>query len=139
MRRSRISMQPISMIRSPSLALRPVVSVSSTTCRIRYSPVGELVGPLVFWMPGVSPNPMPLYLMSRGQLVELAPQVLVLHRLLVGGFPSPAFPGVDPRGNPLLDVLRIGVEIDLARALQRLERADDRDQLHAVVGRRRLP
>src|ERR1041384_3872538 len=108
MRRARISMQPISMIRSPSFAFSPVVSVSSTTCRIRNPLVRELVRSFVFWMLGVPPNPLPLYLMLRRQLVQPAPQILVLHRLLVSRFPSLAFPGMDPRGNSLLDVLRIG-------------------------------
>src|SRR6185369_12561033 len=131
------------MIRSPSLALRPVVSVSRTTWRTRiprrYSPVGELVGSLVFRMPGVSPNPMPLYLMQCRQLIQPAPQVLVFHRIPVSRFPSPAFPGVDPLGDAFLDVLRIGVEADPARARQRLERADHRGELHAVVGGRGFP
>src|SRR5689334_23716367 len=81
---------------------------------------------------------MPLYLMSRGELVQPAPQVLVLYRLLVSRFPAFAFPGVDPRGNTLLDVLRIGVEANMARTLERLERADHRGELHAVVGGRRF-
>src|SRR5262245_28430748 len=89
-------------------------------------------------MPGVTPNPMPLYLMSRRRLVQAPPEILVLHRFLVSRFPTLAFPGVDPLGNALLDVLRIGMEPDPARALERLEGADHRHELHAVVGRRRL-
>src|SRR6185295_16339694 len=134
MRRSRISMQPISMMRSPSFALRPVVSVSSTTCLVIDPPVRELVRSFVFWMPGVTPNPMPLYLMSRRELVEAPPEILVFHRLLVSRFPSLAFPGVDPLGDALLNVLRIGMDVDPARALQRLEGADHRGELHPVVG-----
>src|SRR5882672_4620257 len=133
-------MQPISMMRSPSLAFSPVVSVSRTTCRIGiprgYSLICELVGPFVFWMPGVTPNPMPLYLMLRRQLVQAPPEIFIFYRLLVSRLPLAAFPGVDPGGDALLDILRIGVELDVARALQRLERADHRGELHAVVGRR---
>src|SRR5258706_440852 len=41
---------------------------------------------------------------------------------------------MDPLGDALLDVLRIGIELHSARALERLERADHRGELHAVVG-----
>src|SRR5437868_11721752 len=81
---------------------------------------------------------MPLYLMLRRELVQPAPEILVFYRLLVSGLPALAFPGMDPLGDALLHVLRIGVDPDLARPLQRLKRADHRHQLHAVVGRRRF-
>src|SRR5258706_12563144 len=45
---------------------------------------------------------------------------------------------MDPLGDALLDVLRIGIELHSARALERLERADHRGELHAVVGGGRL-
>src|SRR5262249_8296957 len=94
--------------------------------------------PFVFWMPRVPSHPMPLYLMLPGELVEAAPQVLVLDRLLVSRSPCLAFPGMDPLGNALLDVLRIGVKEYPARPLERLECADYCCQLHAVVGGGRL-
>src|SRR5260221_7925332 len=123
------------MMRSPSLALSPVVSVSSTTRRvIGDASVCELVGSFVFWMPSVSLDPMPLYLMLRAQLVEVAPQVLVFYRFLVSRFPALAFPGVDPARDALLHILGIGEHPHAARALQRLQAADHGGQLHAVVG-----
>src|SRR2546425_6052122 len=88
MRRLRISTQPISMIRSPSPTLRPVVSVSSTMLRIGalpqrfYPPVGERVGALVLRMPRVPPHPMPRDAVHAGEAIELPPQIHVLHRLL---------------------------------------------------------
>src|SRR5690349_8984057 len=133
-------MQPISMMRSPSLALRPVVSVSSTTCLvIVWNPlVGQGVRPLVLRVSCVSLHPMPLYLMFRRERVELFPEVDVLDVFLVGGAPVAALPRVDPARDAFLHVLRVGVEAHAARFLQRLERADDRHELHAVVGGRRL-
>src|SRR3989442_5772970 len=97
-------MQPISMMRSPSLALRPVVSVSRTTWRVifRNPLVGERVSSFVFRMPGVAAHPVPLYLMFFRQLAEALPQVHILHRLFIGGAAPPAVPGVGPNGEALL-------------------------------------
>src|SRR5437868_978704 len=110
-RRERISMQPISMMRSPSLALRPVVSVSRTTWRVIFwnSLVRQRVGAFVFRMPGVAAHPMPLYLMFGRELVELLPQVDIFDGLLVGGAPAAALPVVDPGRDALLDVERIRI------------------------------
>src|SRR3954468_768364 len=128
------------MMRSPSLALRPVVSVSRTTWRAPYwnSLVRQRVSAFVFRVPCVSLHPMPLYLMFGGERVELFPQVDIFDRRPVGGAPAFALPVVDPLRDALLHVDRVGVEPHAARALQRLERADHREQLHAVVGRGRL-
>src|SRR5262245_36503040 len=120
------------MIRSPSLALRPVVSVSRTICLTDPrlipvygdAPIGQRVRALVLRVAGVALDPMPLDVVLRGERVELAPQVFVLHRLLVRGAPAFSLPIADPRGDALHHVDRIGVELDAAAALQRLERAD---------------
>src|SRR3954451_19309553 len=45
---------------------------------------------------------------------------------------------MDPAGDALTDILAVGIEIDAARLLQRLQRRDRRHQLHAVVGGVRL-
>src|SRR5690606_8661721 len=66
--------------------------------------------------------------------VELLPELAVLHRLPVGGAPAIALPAVDPAGNAVHDVFAVGVELDLARLLQRRQRAGRGGQLHAVVG-----
>ena len=54
------------------------------------------------------------------------------------GLPAVLLPAVDPGLDAVLHVLRVGVELDVAVALQRFERPDDGGQLHPVVGRRRL-
>src|SRR5262245_31269395 len=99
------------MMRSPSLALSPVVSVSRMICRSGYPPVGQRIGALVLRMAGVSLHPVPFDVVPGGDRVELAPQVLVLHRLLVRGAPALPFPVVDPRGDALHHVDRVGVEL----------------------------
>src|SRR5688572_2855807 len=133
------SMQPISMMRSPSFGFSPVVSVSRTICLKAGNPfVGELVRPLVFGVSGVAFHPVPLDSMLLRELVQLAPQVGVLDVLPVGGAPAVALPAVDPLRDALLHVLRVGVQAHPAGPLERLERADHGRELHAVVGRSRL-
>ena len=62
-------------------------------------------------------------------------QNAVLDRLLVGGPPASFFPAVNPVFvEGVDDVLRIGMDLDLAGAGKCLERHDDRHELHAVVG-----
>src|SRR5579859_4856097 len=137
MRRLRISTQPISMMRSPSFALSPVVSVSRTICLLnpRYPLVGQPVGSFVLGMPRMAFHPVPLYLMASRQRIQLLPQIDIFNRLLVGGEPAAALPVVHPLGNPFHHVQRVGVELDAARPLKRLERADCGGELHAVVSR----
>src|SRR5690606_17289163 len=67
------------------------------------------------------------------------PQVVVLHRLLVGGQPAALLPAVDPLVDALPDVLAVGVQLDLAGLGQRLQRLDRGHQLHAAVGGVELP
>src|SRR5258706_1674650 len=81
---------------------------------------------------------MPLYLMFARDRIELLPEVDILDGLLVGGEPALALQGVDPLRDAILYVDGVGVDPHVARPRQGLERADDRHQLHAVVGGRRL-
>src|SRR5262245_23871693 len=85
-------------------------------------------------MAGVALDPVPLDAVRAVQGVELLPEVDVLHRLLVGGAPALALPGADPLRDALLHVLRVRVDAHAARPPERLERADHRGELHAVVG-----
>src|SRR5256885_13272153 len=78
---------------------------------------------------------MPRDAVQAGEAIELAPQVDVLHRLFVGGPPAAALPVEQPLADAFLHVLRISVDLDLAGALQQLQRANDRGELHAIVGR----
>src|SRR6185436_7100152 len=82
----------------------------------------------------MSLHPMPLYPMFGRECVEFAPEIFVLDRLLVGGLPPLAFPGMDPLRNAFLHVERIGAEAYAALPLQRFQRADDGGKFHAIVG-----
>src|SRR5437588_5259604 len=100
------------MMRSPSLALSPVVSVSRTTWRVivaRYPLICESVCALVFRVPGVAAHPVPLYLMSGRELLELLPQVDIFDVLLVCRAPAAALPVVDPDGDALLHIERVRI------------------------------
>src|SRR5947209_8203297 len=83
-------------------------------------------------------HPAPSDLMLARRLVEPAPEVLVLDRLPVRRLPAVALPSLQPKRDALAQVLRIGVQIDAARTLQRFERRNRGEQLHAVVGGQRL-
>src|SRR5262245_60111561 len=85
-------------------------------------------------MPRVALDPAPAHLVLRGDLVEPLPEVHVLDGLLRGRLPAARLPRAQPLGDALLHVLRVGVELDAARALQRRECLDHGRELHAVVG-----
>src|SRR5712692_7960337 len=135
MRRSTISTQPISIIRSPSFGSSPVVSVSRTICLFitGNALIRQQIRAFVLRVAGMALYPVPFHVVQRGELVEAPPQVLVLYRLLVGGAPAAPLPVEDPGRDSLLHVLRVGVEPHPARPLERLERPDHRRELHAVV------
>ena len=63
------------------------------------------------------------------------PEFGILDRLLVGGLPAVFLPAEDPLGDTILHIGAVGVEIDFAGALQRVQRFDRRHQFHAIVGR----
>src|SRR5437773_5696302 len=98
----------------------------------------ERIGALVLRVSGVPLHPMPRDAVRGGEAIELPPQVLVLHRLLVRGAPTAALPVVQPIADAFLHVLRIGVDLDMAGVLEQLQRPYDRRELHAIVGRLRL-
>jgi hypothetical protein len=82
----------------------------------------------------VTPHPTPHHIVARRGFVESAPQLAILHRLLVGRLPAVLFPARQPLGETVHDIAGIGVEHDGAGLLQRFQRLDGGHQLHAVVG-----
>ena len=86
-------------------------------------------------MTGVALNPDELHFVLALCGEQALPQIAVLDGLLVGSLPAAFFPSV----NPVLvegvnDVLRIGMDFDVAGAVERLECHDNGHELHAVVG-----
>src|SRR6185437_626640 len=100
--------------------------------------VGEPVDPLVAGHTGVARHPVPLDGMTGRELIEPLPQILILHGLAVCGEPAPRLPCAHPFPDAAPDILRVGIHPHASGTLQRLERTDDRRQLHAVVGGQRL-
>src|SRR5690606_17383964 len=137
-RRPISSTQPISMIRCPSVTGMPVVSVSSTTLRMLFlstpvllfgqdhATVGQLIGSLIAWMPGMATHPLPGHLVSVDLLIELLPQICILDRLLGRSFPAPLFPVRHPVLNALHDVLRVSYQAHRTGALEFGQRTNRR-------------
>src|SRR5690348_14120661 len=128
------------MMRWPAAASRPVVSTSRTiwrmaresredACGLRPEQrvdgaIRKRVDTLVARVAGVALDPVPLELVGRAQPVERLPQILVLHGLLVCGFPAARLPVGHPFQHALPNVLRIRVDAPTHRALERFQRAD---------------
>src|ERR1017187_4595308 len=95
---------------------------------------GQFVAAIVVGMVGVPLGPRPPCLVTGHLFVEGLPQILVEDRLLGGGQPALAFPAVDPRGDAVFDVLRIGDHLHLALFAERLQPLNRRREFHAVIG-----
>src|SRR5690606_15244169 len=124
------------MMRCPSVTGIPVVSVSSTTLRMlflstpvllfgqNHATVGQLIGSLVARMAGMAAHPLPGHLMTVDLLIELLPQICILHGLLGGGLPATLFPVRHPVLNALHDVLRVGDQTHGTRTFEFGQRPD---------------
>src|ERR1051326_424009 len=123
---------------SSRIALRSIRAPGYCRARLRASLARPTVGALVLDMAGVAAQPMPMHFMVPQRRVEPLPQVDVADRLLVGGAPAVLLPGVDAFGDAAAQVLAVGIELDDARAFERLERRNGGGELHAVVGGMRL-
>src|SRR3954452_1941143 len=78
-------------------------------------------------------GPDPFGLVTRYLLIQRHPQVLIHHRLLRRRHPAFPLPAVNPGGDPVLHVLRIGDHLHLAAHFQRAQTLDGRGQLHAII------
>src|SRR5690606_6560894 len=103
-----------------------------------HATVGQLVGALVAVMAGVPTHPFPGHLMAADLLVQLLPEVGILHRLLGSGLPAALLPVRQPLGDATHHVFGISYQAHLTWPLQLGQAADRRGQLHAVVGGLRL-
>src|SRR5262249_50214122 len=64
--------------------------------RTRNGRPSQLVRPLIFRMAGMARHPDPANGVARHFRVQYPPQVLILDRFLVGGFPAFGLPAQDP-------------------------------------------
>ena len=79
-------------------------------------------------------DPVPAHQVANAGLIQYLPQIGIFHRLFVRCFPAIHFPLWHPLQYTLAHVLGIGVHVDAAALLQRIQPFDNRSQLHAVVG-----
>ena len=96
----------------------------------------ELVSPFIFRMSSVSLDPMPLDPMGCCQVNEFLPEILIQYLPLPAfGAPAVALPILQP---PLCEgvsqITGIGVQLDLAGALQGLQGLDSGLHFHAIIG-----
>ena len=93
------------------VALEPVVRALAVGLG-----AGERVDPVVLGMAAVTLDPVPFDAVRRSGFDQLLPQIGVLDRLPVRGAPAVLPPFVDPAGDPVADVIAVGVKRDAARA-----------------------
>jgi hypothetical protein len=99
---------------------------------------GQRIDAVVLGVAAVTLYPMPFDPMGRGGVDQFLPKLGILDRLLVGRPPSVLPPFVDPAGDPVADVIAVGVKLDPARLGKRLEPFDRSNKLHAIIGRQGL-
>ena len=100
----------------------------------RHALAGKLVGALIVVMADMAFDPMPADFVAVGRLLQPLPQLGILHRLPVRGAPAVLLPAFDPAGDAAAQIIGVGIELDVRRRFQRIERLDRGDELHAVIG-----
>src|SRR5450756_1389697 len=89
-------------------------------------------------MTGMAFHPVPMHGVKGERRIQTLPEVDILDRTLVGGAPTVALPAMNPTHDAVAQVLAVGVNIDHAGPLERLQRRDRRHQFHSVIGGVRL-
>jgi len=100
--------------------------------------IGELVTALVTCVSGVAFDPFPFDLVERCDPIEFPPKIRIFNRFLGRGFPAIPLPGVQPARDAILQILRVGVELDMARPFQSLQGLNRSEKFHPVIRRGRL-
>ncbi len=85
-------------------------------------------------MPGMTFDPVPFHFVAIAGFIQSTPQVFVLDRFLVGGFPAAGFPAFDPFGHALHHVFAVSVQIHAAWTFVGLQSRNRRQHFHAVIG-----
>ena len=100
--------------------------------------VRKLIRALVARMAGVTFHPMPFNRMSRDLGIQRLPKIHVLHGLFIRRAPVAFLPLMNPFGNSLSHVLRIGVKLHVAVSRQRREGSNRSRKFHSIVGGQRF-
>lgn len=82
--------------------------------------------------------PLPFDVEKGAQAIKLLPEICVLHRFFLRGFPAVFFPLVNPGSDAGLDVIGIRCDPQGARPFDGFERFNDGSEFHAVVGSMRF-
>src|SRR5512146_1865079 len=93
----------------------------------------ERIDSVVLRMAAVTLHPMPFDAMGRAGVDQFLPQLGILDRFPVGRPPSVLPPLVNPPRDSIADVNAVGMKLDSAGLVQRLEATDGGKQLHPVV------
>ncbi len=78
--------------------------------------------------------PVPLYSVFLFNFIKYLPEVCILDRFFVGGFPAASFPVMDPFGYAVADIIAVGKHIHGAGLFELFQRPDGGREFHTVVG-----
>ena len=94
----------------------------------------QIIDPLVLGVPGVPFDPMKMDRVLFLELVELFPQIHILHGLLARRLPPLTLPARHPFIEPLEDILRVREQLNDTRTRQRTQSFYNSTELHPIVG-----
>ena len=99
----------------------------------------QRVAAVVFFVVRMTFDFDPFDMVNTAQRQQFLPKILIFHRLFRRRLPTVSLPVIDPMVTKCVDQIRaVRIKLHVARKLQRFERRDRADQLHAVVGRQFL-
>ncbi len=95
---------------------------------------GHLITALILRMAVVPLDPLDADTVPGKLLIQELPQFTVLHIRLLGCFPVVLLPDCQPPGDPLGDILAVGLQGDLAAFLEAGQTVHRPQEFHGVVG-----
>ena len=103
--------------RNDEVFLKRLCALSVSRAHLSDGFAREFIAAFIFRMAGVTLHPMERHIMQRAQFIKPLPEIDILHRLFIGGFPAARFPPINPIGEAFAQILAVGVKIDNARML----------------------
>lgn len=98
----------------------------------------ERIDSIVFDMPAVAFYPMPFDLVGSSRIDQFLPELCIFDGFLVRRAPAVLLPVVHPAGYSITHIGAVRMKLHSARALQRFEAFDRREQFHSIVGGQRF-